>query len=195
LIFGGLDLSIYDEKTGICFIRKKDKFEIVFVRDRINEAEIVEYVKKFKPFYFSIDAPLTWRKIEDRKEDKVLRKYFTERKIERPGILPFYVKSMMKLSERGRNLYLKLKKITKVLETHPTASIRAMGFKENYKKKRSEFNLLINKIKDKFLNIDLIKNHNQLDSLFCALFSFYFYEGKNVFIVRKKLPYGIVVKF
>lgn len=194
-VFGGLDLSIYDKKTCICFIRKKSKFEIVFVKDRINEADILGYIKKFNPLYFSIDAPLTWRKIEDRREDKILRKYFNEREMKMPGILPFYVKSMRELSEKGRNLYFKLKKFTKIIETHPTASIRAMGFKEDYKRKRQDFKLLIEKIKDNFLNIDLIKNHNQLDSLFCALFSYYFYKGENILIVRKKLPYGIVIKF
>ncbi len=195
MIFGGLDLSIYKKKTAICFIKRKEKFEIFFVKENLSDSQIIRFVKKFKPVYFSIDAPLVWREFKDRKEDKILRRFFYEKKVKvKPGILPFYTKSMIELSRRGRRIYLKLIKYTKVLETHPTASIRAIGFEENYKKNKSDFFKLIKKISDEFVNMGSIKNHNQLDSLFCALFSYYFYKKKNIFICRKRLPYGIVIK-
>lgn len=192
MFFGGIDLSIGDKNTSLCFIEDSKKIKIVFLKDKISEKEIIEEVKKYKPLYIAIDAPITWRKIKDRKEDKILRRYFIERKIKVPGILPFYVKSMYKLSKRGKRIYLKLRKITEVLETHPTASLRAIGFKENYKKNKKELKKILNKLKEKIDKISLIKNHNHLDSLFCALFSLYYYKKEKIFLARKKVPYGII---
>ncbi len=192
MLFGGIDLSISDKNTSLCFIEYSKKIKIVFLKDKISENEIIETVKKYKPLYLSIDAPLIWKKMEDRREDKSLRRYFIERKIKVPGILPFYVKSMYEISKKGRRIYLKLRKITKVLETHPTASLRASGFIEDYKKNKRDFKMVLNKLKNKIVNINLLKNHNELDALICAIFSLYFYKKEKIFLVRKKNPYGII---
>lgn len=192
MLFGGIDLSIGDKNTSLCFIECSKKIKIVFLKHKISENEIIERVKKYKPIYLAIDAPLIWGKMEDRKEDKILRRYFIDRKIKVPGILPFYVKSMYGLSKRGRRIYLKLRKITRVLETHPTASLRAAGFSEDYKKNKRDFKRVLNKLKNKIDNIKLLKNHNELDALICAIFSLYFYKREKIFLVRKKIPYGVV---
>ncbi|MEN3044323.1 MAG: DUF429 domain-containing protein [Candidatus Hydrothermales bacterium] len=194
MIFGGIDLSIRDKNKAICFIENKRKPKIILLKRKVSDKEIIDLVKKYKPVFLSIDAPLKWKEFVDRKEDKILRKYLKKRKIKNVGVLPFYVKSMMGLSKKGRYLYSKLKNITKVLETHPTASIRANGFEGNYKKNKEEFKKILKRLKYKFMNIEMIKNHNELDALFCALFSLYYFEGKNIVILRKKIPYGIIVK-
>ncbi|MEN3046089.1 MAG: DUF429 domain-containing protein [Candidatus Hydrothermales bacterium] len=194
MIFGGIDLSTKDKNKAICFIEKKKKFSIIFLKSKVSDEEIVYLVKKFKPVSVSIDAPLKWKNFVDRKEDKILRKYLKKRKVKNVGVIPFYVKSMIELSKKGNFLYSKLKNITRILETHPTASIRINGFEGNYKKDKEELRKILKSLKHKFTNIEIIKNHNELDALFCALFSLYYFKGKNILVLRKKIPYGILLK-
>ena len=133
MIFG-LDLASSECRVSGFVVLSLDG-ELICYGHLLSNNEILKWINFFKPLIISIDAPLSISKSGFRDCEKKLIKFGFR-------VYPITIKWMRKLAFRGSLIASKLRDSGYVvLETHPTSSLRACGFKGNYKSKEevSEF--------------------------------------------------------
>lgn len=154
-----MDLSSKECKlTGYALLSQN--LEIIEYGHFHKNDEIITYTIRVKPNIISIDAPLSMG-------NKGFRR--CERKLINAGfrVYPVTIKWMRELSLRAIYIANKLRNLGfEVIETHPTSSLRACGFKGNIKSKME----ILHFICDKW-NLKLNENMSRhiIDAVISAL--------------------------
>ena len=122
----GLDLSSREcKESGYALLSLN--LEIIDLGKFHYNSEILNFITTQHPDLVSIDAPLSFGDKGFRKCEKLMLKSGFR-------VYPTSIKWMSNLTKRGIYIANKIRRLgIRVIETHPTSSLRAAGFKGNYK--------------------------------------------------------------
>lgn len=166
----GLDLSSREcKKSGYALL--STSFKIIDLGVFHFNSEILQYVATHKPNLVSIDAPLSLSKCGFRNcERMMLRRGFR--------LYPTNIEWMKKLTERGILIADKIRMLSvKVIETHPTSSLRAAGFKGNYKSNSEVADFLSSKWG---INVPSRISRHIIDAIISAIAGIYYLNNRAI---------------
>lgn len=98
-------------------------------------------------------------------------------------IFPVNMKIMKELTRKGIEIAEKAKMIGEVYEVYPYATRYILGCKEN--KKRREGRKRITEFLNKFVDIDFVLNHHEIDAITSAITVKLYKEGKGKLVGEK----------
>jgi len=166
----GLDLSSRETFPSGYALLSLNREIVDYGHFRVN-SEIISYVLVKKPDLISIDAPLSLGEGGFRNCEKLLLKAGYK-------VFPTTIKWMRELALRGMFIANTLRKQGyRVIETHPTSSLRACGFKGNIKSKST----VISFIKEKW-GVEIPKNISRhiVDAILAALAGYSYVIGEAI---------------
>ena len=167
----GLDLSSKPSRPSGYALLNLD-FKVIDYGHMYGDDEIKNYIMDTSPNILSIDAPLSISNSGFRDCEKLMLRYGFK-------VYPTTIKWMRMLALRGINITrYALKHGIKVIETHPTSSLRSCGFKGNPRSKREILDFL-----NKTWGVNVLKaTKHVIDAILSAIAGISYVKGSALII-------------